>query len=164
MHFRRDCLRRHELYCRRASSSHRSSSAVGMSATALTTKSGEAGWWTALKSADMLRVVAAGVALGWVLVVVVGPLVAPYPPLALSATALASPSPVHWFGTDELGRDVLSRVIWGARVSIPYSVLILGVSAGFGAVIGGLAGYFGGWLDEVLMRATDLVFAFPTII
>jgi peptide/nickel transport system permease protein len=135
-----------------------------VSALALTSDVYEAGWLTTLRSTGVLGLVAMGIALGWGIVALVSPLFAPYDPLALSAATLASPSPAHLFGTDELGRDVLSRVIWGARVSLPYAALTVGVSVAFGALIGGIAGYFGGWLDEILMRVADFVFAFPTII
>jgi peptide/nickel transport system permease protein len=108
--------------------------------------------------------IALGLAVGWALIAVVGPLIAPYNPLALSPLILASPSVHHLFGTDELGRDVLSRVIWGARVSIPYSVLLVALSVAIGTVLGGVAGYFGGLVDELIMRVVDFTFAFPTII
>ena len=70
----------------------------------------------------------------------------------------------HLFGTDELGRDVLSRVIYGARVSVPIALLLVGLAATIGGLVGALAGYFRGVVDGVLMRVVDLVFAFPPII
>ena len=117
-----------------------------------------------LRSRSRVGLVAFGVTLAWALIAVVGPLIAPYNPLTLGSTLLASPSVHHLFGTDELGRDVLSRVIWGARVSIPYSILLITLSVAIGTVVGGIAGYFGGWVDELLMRVVDFTFAFPTII
>jgi peptide/nickel transport system permease protein len=74
------------------------------------------------------------------------------------------PSAHHLFGTDENGRDVLSRVIAGARVSLPLGTLLVILELVIGGTLGALAGYFGGWVDEVIMRLTDLVFAFPTIL
>jgi peptide/nickel transport system permease protein len=111
-----------------------------------------------------MGLVALGIALGWVVVTALAPVVAPFDPLGQSVNTLVSPSHVHLFGTDELGRDVFSRVVWGARVSIPYSILVVVLSVGIGAIVGAVAGYFGGWLDEVLMRVVDFVFAFPSII
>jgi peptide/nickel transport system permease protein len=71
---------------------------------------------------------------------------------------------MHAFGTDELGRDVLSRVLWGARVSIPLAVLLVSLAFVIGGTLGALAAYLGGWVDEVVMRSADLVFAIPTIL
>jgi peptide/nickel transport system permease protein len=135
-----------------------------VSVSALASDTGAAGRWSTLKSTPTLGLIALGIAGGWASVAVIGPLVAPYDPLALSSAMLSSPSSVHLFGTDELGRDVLSRIIWGARVSIPYTVLMVAISVAIGAVVGGVAGYFGGWVDDVLMRGADFVFAFPTIV
>jgi ABC-type dipeptide/oligopeptide/nickel transport system permease subunit len=100
----------------------------------------------------------------WFLVAIFAPLLEPSDPLAQSPSLLAAPSSAHWLGTDALGRDVLSRVIAGSRVSIPSALLLVICSLVIGAVIGAVAGYLGGWVDEVLMRFTDMVLAFPTII
>lgn len=100
----------------------------------------------------------------WLLVAVFGSLIEPADPLAQSADRLLAPSSAHWFGTDTLGRDVLSRVIAGARVTLPLSILLVILSMLLGSVLGAIAGYFGKVVDEVIMRITDLVFAFPTII
>jgi peptide/nickel transport system permease protein len=100
----------------------------------------------------------------WILIAVFAPLIAPYDPLAQTANLFQEPSAVHLFGTDELGRDVLSRVLWGARLSLPPAFFLVAAAVAIGGILGGIAGYFGGWVDEVVMRATDLVFAFPTII
>ncbi len=77
---------------------------------------------------------------------------------------LTAPSAAHWFGTDELGRDVLSRTLWGSQVSLPLAVVLVVASLVIGSVLGAVAGYVGGAVDEVIMRIADLVFAFPTII
>jgi peptide/nickel transport system permease protein len=103
-------------------------------------------------------------AAAWILIAIFAPLVAPYDPLSQSAQLFAEPSSSHVFGTDELGRDVFSRVLWGSRLSLPLAFFLVAAAVGIGGVLGGIAGYFGGWVDEVVMRATDLVFAFPTII
>lgn len=77
---------------------------------------------------------------------------------------LLAPSPDHWFGTDELGRDVFSRVVHAALVDIPIGVLCAGLAAILGTLIGALAGSRGGWIDAVVMRIADIVQAFPTYI
>ena len=100
----------------------------------------------------------------WVVIAIFAPLIAPYNPLAQQFNILTSPSAAHWFGTDELGRDVFSRVLYGARITLPLAVILIVAAMIIGAVIGGVAGYFGGWVDNVLMRLADLVFAFPGII
>lgn len=113
---------------------------------------------------DPLVSIAALVALGWIAVAICAPLLAPDDPLQQTPQLLAAPSSAHLLGTDELGRDVLSRVIYGARVSVPIALAIVAISSLIGSTVGALAGYFGGWVDEAVMRFTDLVFAFPGII
>ncbi|MDQ6772815.1 MAG: ABC transporter permease [Candidatus Dormibacteraeota bacterium] len=100
----------------------------------------------------------------WLLIALLAPLISPHDPLAQSFGLYLAPSAAHPMGTDELGRDVLSRVIWGGRISIPVALLLVALALAVGSTVGGVAGYFGGWIDEVLMRLADLVFAFPTII
>jgi ABC-type dipeptide/oligopeptide/nickel transport system permease subunit len=100
----------------------------------------------------------------WIILGTFAPLIAPYNPLAQNFTPLAHPSGSHLFGTDELGRDVLSRVIYGARVSLPLAALLISLSVVIGTCLGVIAGYFRGWTDGTIMRLTDLVFAFPAII
>jgi ABC-type dipeptide/oligopeptide/nickel transport system permease subunit len=109
---------------------------------------------------------AAGVVVvaAWVVIAIFAPLIGPSDPLAQSYGILTAPSSAHWFGTDELGRDVLSRVLSGARITLPLSVLLVVLAMLIGAVIGALAGFFGGWVDNALMRLADLFFAFPGII
>jgi peptide/nickel transport system permease protein len=75
--------------------------------------------------------------------------------------ALQPVSPAHWLGTDKYGRDVLSRLIWGAQVDLRVGFLAVLIPFVIGSVLGGIAGYFGGWLDTVLMRIVDIFFAFP---
>jgi ABC-type dipeptide/oligopeptide/nickel transport system permease subunit len=111
-----------------------------------------------------LALTGAGIACVWVVVAVFAPLIAPHDPLAQLFTPAQAPSLRHLFGTDELGRDVFSRVIYGSRVSLPIAILLVVLSATIGGLVGALAGYFRGILDGALMRAVDLVFAFPPII
>jgi peptide/nickel transport system permease protein len=115
---------------------------------------------------------AALLALGIVAVVfflaLVAPWIAPYPdqgagtpnPLALTEP----PSSEHWMGTDRLGRDVLSRLLIGARPTLFIPFLVVGVAIGIGAPLGAIAGFFGGWVDRVIMRITDLFLAFPSLL
>jgi len=117
-----------------------------------------------LKSTPAVGLFGISLAVAWVLVTVLAPLIAPHDPLGQTTATLSPPGSSHMFGTDELGRDIFSRVIWGARVSIPYPLLMVGVSVVLGGVLGIVAGYFGGWVDELIMRSADFVFAFPTII
>lgn len=77
---------------------------------------------------------------------------------------LEEPSAAHLMGTDPLGRDVFSRVLAGAQLSVRSVVVIIASAVGFGTVVGAIAGYFGGWLDDVVMRVTDLFFAFPALV
>ena len=100
----------------------------------------------------------------WLVIAIFAPLIGPDNPLAQNFGILAAPSSAHWFGTDELGRDVLSRVLAGARVTLPLSVLLVVIAMLIGAVLGGFAGFLGGWADVALMRLADLFFAFPGII
>ena len=111
-----------------------------------------------------LAVVGAVIAVGWLLVAVFAPLIAPHDPLAQIFPPSQSPSTAHLFGTDELGRDVLSRVIYGSRISVPIALLLVSSAALIGGLIGGLAGYFRGLVDGASMRVVDLFFAFPAII
>jgi ABC-type dipeptide/oligopeptide/nickel transport system permease subunit len=100
----------------------------------------------------------------WIILAMFAPWIAPYDPLAQDVTILNAPSAAHWFGTDEVGRDVLSRIIYGARISLPLSIMLVILSIIVGSIVGGIAGYFGGWFDSVLMRMADMVLAFPGII
>ena len=104
------------------------------------------------------------VAAAWIVVAIFAPLIAPANPLAQTFTPSQSPNWHHLFGTDELGRDVSSRVVYGSRVSIPIALLLVALAATIGGTVGAIAGYFRGIADGVLMRAADLVFAFPPII
>ena len=111
-----------------------------------------------------LALVGATIAVLWLLVAILAPLVAPYDPLEQSFAPFESPSADHPFGTDELGRDVFSRVVYGARISLPLGLLLVVLASSIGVGVGSLAGYFRGWIDGAVMRTADLVFAFPAII
>ncbi len=94
-----------------------------------------------------------------------GPLVAPYDPNVQELPLrLAAPSPDHPFGRDELGRDIVTRVLWGARVSLVVGMVVVSISAAAGVLIGATAGYFGGWIDGSIGRVMDVLLAFPGIL
>jgi peptide/nickel transport system permease protein len=103
-----------------------------------------------------------------VLVSLTGPLLAPYPAHGAGRTnvddRLMAPGRQYLLGTDELGRDILSRIIYGARPALLASLVVVSLAVVIGAPLGAVAGYFGGWLDESIMRATDLFLAFPSIL
>jgi peptide/nickel transport system permease protein len=111
-----------------------------------------------------LAIIGIAVIAVWLLVAVFAPLIAPAGPLQQTFGKLSPPSGEHWFGTDNLNRDIFTRVLYGARISIPLALLLVVLAATVGAILGGIAGFFGGWVDTVIMRLTDLVFAFPAII
>jgi peptide/nickel transport system permease protein len=93
------------------------------------------------------------------------PLLAPYDPLAQDlAVRLKPPSPEHWLGTDSLGRDIASRILYGARISLIIGVVVVASAGVFGTAVGLVAGYAGGLVDEVLMRLTEVFLAFPALI
>lgn len=109
-------------------------------------------------------VVAVVIIVGWLGVALTASWIAPHDPIAQSPDMYAAPSSAHPFGTDELGRDVLSRVLHGARLSLPLAFVIVIGSLAVGGLLGLVAGYLGRVADEVIMRVTDLFFAFPQII
>ena len=106
------------------------------------------------------------VALAFVLTAIFAPWIAPYPPDATDFNATLAPpfTPGHLLGTDELGRDVFSRIIWGSRASIEAGVLATGLAILIAVPIGIVAGYYRGWIDPVIARATDVLLAFPFLI
>lgn len=114
---------------------------------------------------NKLAVVSAVVILLILLMAVFAPLIAPYgeaEPDALNR--LQPPSAEHWFGTDELGRDVFSRVLYGSRLSLAIGILPSIVSLAIGILAGLLAGYFGGWLDYIIMRIADVMLSIPSLL
>jgi peptide/nickel transport system permease protein len=110
-------------------------------------------------------IVGLAVVVFFVAIAVLAPWVAPYDPAATSWSAVRkAPSAAHWMGTDELGRDVLARVIWGARASLEAGVLSVAISLALGVPLGLLAGYLGGWVDNLISRFTDALLACPFLI
>jgi len=106
-----------------------------------------------------------GIVLALLLVAVFGGVLAPSDPLRIvPREKLLPPSPAHPFGTDDLGRDLLSRVMAGARISLIVGVLVLGIAMTVGVGLGLIAGYWGGWTDEAIMRTTDVFLSFPRLV
>ena len=100
-----------------------------------------------------------------VLAAIVGPLVAPFDPADQElALRLAGPTATHWFGFDELGRDIFARVLAGARISLLVGLVVVGVSSTIGIALGSIAGYFGGRIDEAISRVIDILLAFPGLL
>jgi peptide/nickel transport system permease protein len=111
-----------------------------------------------------LGVTGAVIALVWILVAILAPVIEPHDPLAQNLPILQAPGQGTLMGTDALGRDVFSRLISGAGVTIPLALLLVVMSVLIGSILGAIAGFFGRWVDELIMRITDLVMAFPTVI
>lgn len=104
-------------------------------------------------------------AVGIILIAVFAPQIATHDPSeALLTNALKSPSREHLFGTDKLGRDMFSRVIYGTRASLPAAFALVSIIFAVGSLLGIIAGYFGGWIDSVLMRLADMMVAFPGMV
>jgi len=100
-----------------------------------------------------------------VLVAIFAPLIAPYDPYATDyGQAMMPPSPQHWAGTDIYGRDILTRIIYGARISLSVGISSVTIGAIIGVTLGLISGFFGGFLDEIIMRSADVLFAFPGIL
>ena len=112
---------------------------------------------------DKLAVAGLVTVLFFFLISLGAPLLAPYDPNAINVTqVLSPPSPSHPFGTDELGRDVLSRMIYGAGISLEVGFVAVGIAALIGILLGAVAGYYGGWIDMVIMRLVDIMLCFPS--
>jgi len=113
----------------------------------------------------LLAVLGGAVVALWAIAAILAPWITPYAPDTVHvAGRLAEPSAAHWLGTDELGRDVLTRVIYGARTSLAVGFTVVLIGGAIGTLIGAVAAYAHGWTEELLMRATDLMFCFPPII
>jgi peptide/nickel transport system permease protein len=109
--------------------------------------------------------IGSGILLLWLLIMLFGPTMAPFDPLEQDLSVrLDPPSTTHWFGADELGRDIFSRVIYGSRISLPASFFVVLVSAVAGSTLGAIGGFLGGGIDAVIMRAADVTLAFPSIV
>jgi peptide/nickel transport system permease protein len=115
---------------------------------------------------DHLLVVIGGAIIGFMIAVALfAPFLAPYDPNAVNpAHILEAPGAAHWAGTDELGRDLYSRVIWGARPSLAVAFGIVAIAATFGTVIGCVSGLLGGFVDTLVMRAVEIVMALPGLV
>ena len=112
-----------------------------------------------------LASVGAGIVVIWLLIALTAPLISPYLPNTVDVTnRLQPPSSAHWLGTDALGRDVLTRLLYGSRVSLLTGFIVVLVGAAFGTLIGGIAAFARGKVEEIIMRVTDLVLCFPPII
>ena len=109
--------------------------------------------------------VALGVVVFFIAIAALAGILSPYDPIATSWTAVRkAPSAAHWFGTDEIGRDVLARVIFGTRASLLAGVVSVSIALAFGVPIGLAAGYLGGWIDALISRMTDAMLACPFLI
>ncbi|MFC1935865.1 ABC transporter permease [Chloroflexota bacterium] len=132
----------------------------------------EAPWTTRLRRAAWhfckkkpLGALGLVICVGAVLVGLFAPVVATHDPLAQDAwDRLQSPSTSHWLGTDDFGRDLYSRIVEGTRVSIIVAFFAIGIGTSIGLVLGIISGYFGGWVDNLLQRITEILLAFPTIL
>ncbi len=97
------------------------------------------------------------------IVSMLAPWISPYDPGEINLQiVLTSPSSAHPFGTDQLGRDVLSRMIWGSRISLKVGFVAVGIAVVIGAILGALAGYYGRWIDALVMRFVDIMLCFPS--
>jgi peptide/nickel transport system permease protein len=107
----------------------------------------------------------AAIILAWILVALFAPLISPYLPDTVEVTKrLQPPEAAHWLGTDALGRDDLTRLLYGARISLSTGFIVVVAGAVFGTLLGGIAAYARGAVEELIMRTTDLVLCFPPII
>lgn len=106
------------------------------------------------------------ICLAWVVIAIVAPLISPFDPITDQnvINKFQSPNATHWFGTDELGRDVFSRVLFGSRVSITCGLITVLISLVVGVFFGGLAGYVGGFVDDIMMRFSEMIQSFPPLI
>ncbi|MDH5510590.1 MAG: ABC transporter permease [Nitrospinota bacterium] len=112
---------------------------------------------------DWLAVVGALIVAGLFFVAVFAPFLVQHKPEIINAKDILSPpSAKHWLGTDDLGRDVFARMVYGARISLSVGFVAVGIATAIGLVLGALAGYFGGWMDELIMRFVDIMLTLPT--
>lgn len=124
--------------------------------------------WNTLRyvvAENPLSLIAAGLFLFFVLLALIGPSIAPYDPLASNVgQPLLAPTWQHWFGTDALGRDILSRVIVATRLDLGIAVAAVALSCVLGGLAGAFAGYFGGWSERAVGRLSDTIMAFPLFV
>ncbi|HBY94160.1 MAG: ABC transporter permease [Ardenticatenaceae bacterium] len=122
-------------------------------------------WGSAFLQQNLASIGGEIVLVALIIVGIIGPFVAPYDPLKVQMTQrLHPPSAEHWMGTDELGRDIWSRMLHGSRATLSTVVFVLAIVMVFGIPIGAIGGYVGGWTDEVFMRVSDLILAFPPLV
>ncbi len=120
-------------------------------------------WEIALR--NRLTLIGFAIVAAVVLVGLLAPILAPYDPNLMDIPSrLQAPGSRHLFGTDEMGRDILSRVMYGARISIAVGVIIVAVSAAIGIVLGSVSGYLGGRADQTVLAVTDMILAFPSMV
>ncbi|MHC0039507.1 nickel transporter permease [Pseudoneobacillus sp. C159] len=114
---------------------------------------------------NKMAIVGGGIIIFYLIVAVFGRLFAPYDPLEINLlNKLQPPSMDHWMGTDDKGRDVLSRVIYGSQLSLTVGVVSVAIGAFFGIILGLVAGYYGKWIDTIIMRVIDILLAFPGLL
>lgn len=104
------------------------------------------------------------IVLFWVAVAVLAPVIAPYSPTALVGKVAEPPSARHWLGTDEIGRDILSRIVWGSQTILVLAPVAVAAALVVGGLMGLVAGYRGGLVDELIMRVSDIILAFPVLL
>lgn len=120
--------------------------------------------WLAFRR-NRLAVIGLGIVVALLLVAAFAPLIAPFDPLVQNLDRrLMPPSAVNWFGTDSLGRDIFSRIVHGARVTLVIVIMVVIMVGPVGLLIGAASGYLGGWVDRALMRVTDIFLAFPRLV
>jgi peptide/nickel transport system permease protein len=117
---------------------------------------------TAVK--NPLGVVGVVLIVALILVALLSDLLAPFDPASQLARRLTAPAAPYLLGTDEFGRDVFSRIIYGSRISLYVGVVSVGIALGIGGTLGLIAGYFGGWIDNLIMRLMDVMFAIPSLV
>jgi peptide/nickel transport system permease protein len=116
-------------------------------------------------ASDLRAVLALVVLLGLLVIAAGAPWIAPYAPTAQDFNnMLAAPSPAHLLGTDDLGRDIFSRLVWGAAATVYASVLAVSIAVAIGLPVGLIAGFFGGWTDDIISRVIDTFLSFPAIV
>ena len=120
--------------------------------------------WLAFKRNPM-AVAGLAIIILLLLVAAFAPVIAPFDPIAQALDKrLLPPSATNWFGTDALGRDIFSRIVYGTRITLVIVLLVVVTVGPFGLLIGAVSGYFGGWVDRLLMRITDVFLAFPRLV
>ncbi len=120
------------------------------------------GFWKRLLR-DPIAIIGLGLVLAFFVISAFSPLIAPYDPNEINVeNILAPPSDVHIFGTDALGRDVFSRMVYGAGISLKVGFVAVGIAVIIGILLGAISGYYGSWLDRVIMRFVDIMLCFPS--